>query len=176
VVVLRHLQLNDKTRPGSFSADQGCRHGVVPVSKVCRACNLNQPLDDFPLHPRGKDGRTAKCKRCTNGQRRERRASNPEYRNSNYIFAAYGVTKEWYDNKLADQGGLCAICGLPPTPGIRLCIDHDHACCPGRRSCGKCVRGLLHTKCNASLGSFGDSVTALRLALNYLESYKCLTP
>jgi hypothetical protein len=29
------------------------------------------------------------------------------------------------------------------------CQDHDHACCPGHRSCGRCLRGLLHPNCNA---------------------------
>jgi hypothetical protein len=31
-------------------------------------------------------------------------------------------------------------------------VDHDHGCCPGRKSCGKCTRGLLHPACNSWLG------------------------
>ena len=63
----------------------------------------------------------------------------------------YGVTPEWYDAKLAEQGGHCALCPARPN-GKRLAVDHDHKCCSGRKSCGKCLRGLLCQKCNAILG------------------------
>ena len=33
-----------------------------------------------------------------------------------------------------------------------LHIDHDHFCCPGRKSCGKCVRGALCKTHNVALG------------------------
>jgi hypothetical protein len=31
-------------------------------------------------------------------------------------------------------------------------VDHDHRCCPGDYSCGRCVRGLTHEACNRRLG------------------------
>ena len=34
----------------------------------------------------------------------------------------------------------------------RIVVDHDHGCCPGPSSCGKCVRGLAHEGCNRRLG------------------------
>jgi hypothetical protein len=53
-----------------------------------------------------------------------------------------------------------------------LSIDHDHACCPGRISCGKCIRGLLCNRCNRALGLLGDSIELLKKMIAYLEQSK----
>jgi hypothetical protein len=48
------------------------------------------------------------------------------------------------------QHGVCAACLKPfGTSWLDACnIHHDHKCCPGRKSCGKCVVALLHPVCN----------------------------
>lgn len=63
----------------------------------------------------------------------------------------YGLTPETYDAMLARQGGGCAICGNAKGNGC-LCVDHDHRCCPGRKSCGKCLRGIICGRCNTLIG------------------------
>jgi hypothetical protein len=75
---------------------------------------------------------------------------------------------------LTEQGGGCAICGAPEKSEhfARLGVDHDHACCGERkRSCGRCVRGLLCTNCNTLLGLVADNVELLERAADYVRTW-----
>lgn len=82
-----------------------------------------------------------------------------------------GLSDEQYQAMVTAQNGLCALCGGPP--GQRqLHVDHDHACCPGRDSCGKCLRGLLCGRCNPLLGYAHDDIAILHAAITYLEKYR----
>ena len=88
----------------------------------------------------------------------------------------HGITLEQYEDLLAKQNGVCGICFQPETRKTRptqrvfnLAIDHDHQCCPGLYSCGKCVRGLLCKKCNQALGGFGDDLVLLQNAVDYIS-------
>lgn len=80
-----------------------------------------------------------------------------------------GVTGVEYDAMLAQQNGLCLICGKPET-ALRadgsvkvLSVDHSHRT-------GK-VRGLLCIRCNAALGLVNDDVQTLRSMLAYLDNH-----
>lgn len=69
---------------------------------------------------------------------------------------SHRLPRDTYLLLVRQQGGGCAICGEAawrhPIGPVPLLIDHDHVCCAGRRSCGHCVRGLLCSGCNGSLG------------------------
>lgn len=66
---------------------------------------------------------------------------------------------------LEQQAWRCAI-GDEPIDIRSAVVDHDHSCCPGDHSCGKCIRGLLCKPCNAGIGMLQDSVDkAVRAAL-----------
>jgi hypothetical protein len=54
---------------------------------------------------------------------------------------------------------------------VLLAVDHDHACCPGGSSCGKCVRGLLCSTCNSALGLLGEDTGTLHRAAGYLDRW-----
>lgn len=67
--------------------------------------------------------------------------------------ARYGLSQEKFNQLLRIQENACAMCRESFKEGQRICIDHDHACCPSEmKSCGKCVRGLLCLTCNVALG------------------------
>lgn len=85
-------------------------------------------------------------------------------------YANYRLTPEQFASLLESQGGRCAICetGTPGGPHGWWQVDHDHACCPGQRCCGKCVRGLLCGRCNSLLGYARDDPKRLRAAIQYL--------
>lgn len=79
------------------------------------------------------------------------------------LMRKFGVTAEWYDAKLAEQGGGCAICGnsKPRSDHKFLPIDHNH-------KSGK-VRGILCNRCNHFVGEIECGLLAKALA--YLFQY-----
>lgn len=93
---------------------------------------------------------------------RKWRADNPYHR-----VRLHGITVEQYQRMVKDRDGRCDICGQVPEQRLR--VDHDHTCCPGKYSCGKCVRGLLCSGCNTALGGFRDNPDLLNAALRYLR-------
>lgn len=87
------------------------------------------------------------------------------------------MTPERYDALLAEQNGVCAICGVErPSVALHgaasgLAVDHAHACCPEPPTCGLCTRGLLCGSCNNGLGRFNDDSTLLRYAADYIDRH-----
>jgi hypothetical protein len=78
----------------------------------------------------------------------------------------YGLSPEKFAEILRGQHGGCAVCGTHD-PRVWV-VDHDHSCCPGESSCGRCVRGVLCSPCNRGLGVFKDSPQLLQQAARYL--------
>lgn len=123
--------------------------------KQCSTCRAWKPVDQFYATKKGNsDGLMSICSRCDRSAR---------------LLRQYGVDADWYDAKLVEQDGGCAICER--SPGVTaLHIDHDHSCCPTRKkSCGKCLRGLLCEDCNRAIGMLNDSPRLLVNAMSYLS-------
>ena len=88
----------------------------------------------------------------------------------------YGLSPEQYDDILLGQEGKCEVCRVEMTAESHkktsVAVDHDHACCPGNKSCGKCIRGMLCSMCNFMLGFANDNVETLANAIQYLNKFK----
>lgn len=80
----------------------------------------------------------------------------------------YGLTRDDYVDMEKSQNGVCKICGEPEKYNKRLSVDHDHSCCSGAGSCGKCIRGLLCSVCNKVLGQVNDDKVLLQKMIDYL--------
>ena len=97
---------------------------------------------------------------------RRYRTDHPDYERSVKI-KRYGITLDVYDKMVEERGGRCDICGQVPEK--RLHVDHDHKCCPGRRSCGMCIRGLLCQRCNLAIGLLEDDIELFESAIAYIK-------
>lgn len=97
--------------------------------------------------------------------RRPKRVIEPEAKarwNRAYKPSLKGLTERKFRELLRAQGYACAMCRQPlGDDPKKIFADHDHACCPGTRSCGGCLRGLLCLTCNIAVGyveAYGEMV------------------
>lgn len=154
-------------------------------SKHCNECKETKPASDFGKRKR-KNGRvtlTTLCRKCDLARfnrwkyrdhgkylarRRDQRAARLAAGSREIlaqVLSRYRLSVKDFDAMLANQGGVCAICGGPETSRnqhgpLRLSVDHDH-------STGL-VRGLLCRSCNNLLGQARDNCTLLERAADYL--------
>jgi len=114
------------------------------------------------------------CRACVDVGVRKWYKANPERVREGIYRVTYNLTPEAYAAIFDRQEGRC-ICGLVFGTEInnRPEVDHDRVCCPGRKSCGKCIRGLLCGRCNRVLGWYekrGD----IHLLPVYLKDYSAM--
>jgi hypothetical protein len=131
--------------------------------RICLRCIDAKREEYCPagLHLRSEhQNQYGRCRECAriNGRR-------------NSLSSKYKLTEESFMSMLESQEFKCAIClnDLDFEQHGGVCVDHDHSCCLGETTCGKCVRGILCGTCNKGLGSFRDDTSLLEAAINYLE-------
>jgi hypothetical protein len=128
-------------------------HENAPKGKVwCASCERYRTT-------RQMDTSRKRCRECAKNQRREY-ALKRKYK---LTLAMYNLIKKF-------QGGTCAICQRATGKARALAVDHDHTCCSGDVTCGKCIRGLLCQPCNRMLGHLRDDPQAFERAAEYLRN------
>src|ERR1700741_3878738 len=97
---------------------------------------------------------------------------NIDQEKSRKLIYYYRITLIEYEELLVKQNGRCKICPNTPKTAGTLVVDHSHSCCPGRRSCGKCIRGLLCSACNTAIGLLEDDVSRMAQAIIYINEFE----
>lgn len=151
-----------------------CGQPKSPQAELCRTCRFGDPSTwaTTPEERRRKNAEYMRRRRMekpefVEQQRERNRVHGRRY----HIKSKFGITLEDWDRLLVGQSGRCYLCEKPLRGGrTDIHIDHDHACCPGRRSCGKCVRGLACQTCNQGVGQFRDDPQLMRKVADNLEA------
>ena len=167
-------------------------------TKLCARCGLLLPAGDYYQCPSMRDGLSGYCRVCTlaaaaaynrankakiatrmveynrvnrernSARNRARRLADPniKQRERRENLGRYKLTPHAFAALLEVQGGRCAIC--EKVPSYTPHVDHDHNYCPTSRTCGKCVRGILCSRCNTALAWHEEHAAG---AAAYLERY-----
>lgn len=159
-------------------------HNGKVKTKICNTCGETFIAEKYLY---------GKCRPCANKATNATRAirmSNPEYRETynakqreykkrkprsyakrkeQWLRYKYNMTQQDYDNLLESQNGVCAICKQVCKSNKMLAIDHDHNCCPGDKSCGQCIRGLLCANCNGAIGMLQEDPIIIKRAMEYIS-------
>lgn len=157
-------------------------------TKMCTQCKETLPLTTFSKSKQNKDGLYSWCKKCSSEKAKAYyRKKNPSAKDMttydlpygkrddpNYdrkwkIVNLYNLTEDRVQEILEYQGNKCATCHVE-FEGLDFAIDHDHSCCSGASSCGKCIRGFLCLGCNTGLGKLKDNIEILHRAITYLSN------
>lgn len=136
--------------------------GVYPRSShCCTKCGETDPKQFYGT-------RRTECKiHASERTRANYKKDSKAVNRRRHLKRTYGITPEQYDTKLADQHGLCALCGKPPDETDLqkiLVVDHDHETDE--------MRGLIHGRCNAVLGYAKDDTSLLLNAIHYVNRYR----
>jgi hypothetical protein len=171
-----------------------CKIANTDYQRLRRRANQAAITGDEPWHGtrNGYSTHNCRCKLCV-GARRKYEKSNREKKQ-----AAIQGDESWHGTlagyrthfcrcqlcKLAQRAAIYAInpdrlSKLLSNPRCKVCqitnpargfvIDHDHKCCPGKRSCGTCVREVICFACNVMIGCAKDDPEILRSGAYYIE-------
>lgn len=128
----------------ALNATMQAEHG----RKWCRGCCTWRRLDVVGVQRFDMAPGQSRCRPCARVSRTR---------------LGFGLSEE----QQATMSTTCDACG--GSQRIKsLATDHDHRCCPGGTSCGKCVLGRLCQRCNKEvLGAVHDSTGTLAALLAY---------
>ena len=156
---------------------------------LCTRCRLRKPRSEYGPNKRSASGLHYWCRECVRTDGRNRYWSSDDYRKKRLakmrenrkvlpehvrhgkgLKYHYKMTVDEYEQRIVAQGGRCAACS--ERFSRRPVVDHNHKCCSGTVTCGKCVRDLLCYRCNNAIGMALDDIERLYALITYLKKWK----
>jgi hypothetical protein len=138
----------------------------------CSRCNEIKSETEFSRESKNtsRNLRRYDCKSCVRARQNvytkkpEVKAHRTKTRRVWNRFNTSGFTPDMYEERLKEQGYVCAICKTD-TPGGKgqFHADHDHNTLQ--------PRGVLCHNCNVGLGNLKDNPAILQAAIDYLKKY-----
>jgi hypothetical protein len=165
----------------NFYINRSARSGYNSYCKECDKKRLKERHQKTynSIFPKKIVDNKVHCRRCDQYLDKEHFGFNKTYCKECMIalghignLKKYGLSRDDYVVMEFEQNGVCKICGNEEKHNKRLSVDHDHSCCEGQVSCGKCIRGLLCNQCNKTLGLVKDDVQRLQAMIDYLTTYE----
>ena len=130
--------------------------------KECKKCKEVKPPTDFYKNCSHSDGLDSICKVCRKAKSKDWYHDNRERKLEHHRNRTYGISTEWYEDKLKQQDFRCAGCHTHQKDlEYSLCVDHCHTTDK--------PRGLLCKPCNLALGNADDNPDTLRRLAQYAE-------
>lgn len=156
-----------ETKPiGEFAKGDGGH--LRWACKDCKAEQHRQWRERNPEHVaewHRKYGQMPERKAAHRDRQRHYYYDDPQAQRARHLLRRnYGITVDEYDAILAQQNGVCAICGNRCKSGRALAVDHDHIT-------GK-LRGLLCMNCNRAIGWLNGDPDLIVRAAEYVLSHR----
>jgi hypothetical protein len=142
------------------------RDRMPSMTKTCRDCKRELPVDDFYLVSKSGPLRRPECISCNLKYQRSR--YNPLRKKAEHLKSLYGITLEEFYSKLEEQNYKCAICEIdtPSGNGSNFYVDHNH-------TTGQ-IRSLLCHHCNMLIGHAKEDKKILLDTVQYLAKWEAL--
>ncbi len=167
----RSLNNTELALPVRMKAYRGAACQVATCLRVAQSnhmCNAHaarvrsgQPVAGKPLK-RTYSGHICEYGGCT------KKAASLGFCKSHYsILRKYGQNALYLVADYFVKG--CPLCHRTAQEAGKPQVDHDHSCCVGQDTCGKCVRGAICTRCNSALGMLQDSLEVMKRAMRYVQ-------
>lgn len=152
--------------PPKVKAAKGWRPTVVPGKPPKECVDCAGLMDEVRPRTWRRTDHKPLAPRCASHQRRHhvhaKLSARVTHQRTNF-----GMPPDEHEELMKLQDYKCGICRVATGQTKALATDHDHSCCAGRTSCGKCVRGKLCGPCNELIGRF--TIDALLRAIAWKQ-------